>query len=144
MSTDVTSAAAREAAAPTGSEPTRSGPVFLPATNIYETAEGLLLFAEVPGTDPGSISVTLDRAVLRLGARSKMAPPAGYSLIHGEYRHGDYERAFTLPFEVDAVYPFTVIVPLRFVLARPVTVTFVALAAVPAKGLVNDRKTFGS
>ena len=92
MSTDVTSAAAREAAAPTGSEPTRSGPVFLPATNIYETAEGLLLFAEVPGTDPGSISVTLDRAVLRLGARVAAQLTGGQLVLTpaggGQVRYG--------------------------------------------------------
>ena len=102
MTTDVTPAAGREAATAAGTEPTRSGPVFVPATDIYETANGLVLFAEIPGTDPGSISVTLDRQVLRLSARTQMAAPAGYSLIHAEYRHGDFERAFTLPLEVDA------------------------------------------
>lgn len=102
MTTDVTAAASRAPATPAGSEPTRSGPVFLPATSIYETAEGLVLFADVPGAAPQSISLTLDRAVLRLNARSKMAPPVGHSLVHREYHQGDYERAFTLPFEVDA------------------------------------------
>ena len=63
----------REAATAAGTEPTRSGPVFVPATDIYETANGLVLFAEIPGTDPGSISVTLDRQVLRLSARTQMA-----------------------------------------------------------------------
>ncbi|MBI1320950.1 MAG: Hsp20 family protein [Candidatus Hydrogenedens sp.] len=103
MTSQVTQSAAREPAGrPGGAEHTRSVPVFAPATDIYETKAGLVLVAEIPGADPDSIEVTFDRNVLRLTARSKMAAPAGHSLIHAEYRDGDYERSFVLPVEIDA------------------------------------------
>ena len=88
------------AAAAATAEPARTVPVFLPATDVWETKESLVIQAELPGADPDSLEVGVDRGVLRIAARTRMAPPAGYSLIHGEYRDGDYERSFTLSTEI--------------------------------------------
>lgn len=86
----------------TGGESTRPVPVFIPATDIFDAKDKLILVAEIPGADPNSVAVSLDRNVLSIRAAGKMQPPSGYSLIHAEYRDGDYQRAFALGTEVDA------------------------------------------
>jgi HSP20 family molecular chaperone IbpA len=95
MATSVAPTEARQSA-----EPARSLPVFSPATDIWEGADRLVLQASIPGTDPDSVDVSVERNLLRITARSRMAAPAGYNLIHGEYRNGNFERAFTLPAEI--------------------------------------------
>lgn len=84
---------------PAKAEPSR--PVFVPATDIWDSDGRLTLVAEIPGVDPGGVDIDVDRTVLTITARNRMTPPAGYSLVHAEYRDGDYERAFTLPAEID-------------------------------------------
>ncbi len=77
-------------------------PVFLPNTDIWETKDQLVIVAEIPGAEPESVDVSVDRDVLRISARSRMTSPSGYSPIHAEYREGDYQRSFTLPSAIDA------------------------------------------
>lgn len=84
-----------------GAESTRNGPVFIPVTDIYETDQALFLALEVPGVDPAAVSITLDKRVLTIAGRSRAQVPEGYSLTHGEYRDGDYERSFTLAESID-------------------------------------------
>jgi HSP20 family protein len=76
-------------------------PVFVPATDIWDSDGRLILVAEIPGVDADGIDIKVERAVLTVTARNRMTTPDGYSLIHAEYRDGDYERAFTLPAEID-------------------------------------------
>jgi len=96
----------RGAAESVGAEGTASSheppQVFAPLADIFECAEALYVVAEMPGIDPDSVEVTFERSVLRLAARNQMSPPAGMSLLHSEYRVGDFERTFTIGVEVDA------------------------------------------
>lgn len=100
MSTTITQAKSPETGE--NSNAARNLPVFLPATDIWETPDRLVLVAEIPGADPSAVEVSVDRNVLHITARSRMTTPTGYSLIHAEYRDGDYERSFTLPSEIAA------------------------------------------
>ncbi len=84
-----------------GAERARTEPVFVPATDIYETKDALIVLAELPGADPDTVDVTLENQVLRITARNRVTPPKGMSLVHAEYRTGDYERSFTLSAEID-------------------------------------------
>jgi HSP20 family molecular chaperone IbpA len=59
------------------------------------------MLLDVPGADPASLDVTLDKRMLRVWARSTSTPPQGYALVHAEYRDGNYERTFTLSDQVD-------------------------------------------
>lgn len=102
MSITLSPTPGREAARSEPAEPARNAPVFQPATDIWETKDRLIIVAEIPGADPDSVEARIDRNVLRITARSRMTRPAGYSLIHAEYRDGDYERSFALPNEIDA------------------------------------------
>ncbi len=82
-------------------ERTRDRKVFVPAVDIYETNEAIVLVAEMPGVDEKSIDVTLDNDVLTLRGRVDYKVPEGYDLIYNEYEIGDYERSFTVNEVID-------------------------------------------
>lgn len=83
-------------------EATRSEARFVPPTDIIETGEALFMLLDMPGADPGSLEVTLDRRVLSISARSMISAPEGYSAIYLEYREGNYERKFMVSEDIDA------------------------------------------
>lgn len=83
-------------------ERTRTRSVHMPATDIYETDQGLVLLIDLPGVVPDAIDVTLEQHVLTIRAHTEDRPPPGYSLAHQEYEPGDFERSFTLSDRVDA------------------------------------------
>lgn len=85
-----------------GPERTRARRVHTPATDIYETAQGLVLLIDLPGVVPDAVEVTLEHEVLTIRAHTEDRPPPGYSLVHQEYQSGDFERSFTLSEMVDA------------------------------------------
>jgi HSP20 family protein len=84
-----------------GAEGTRNVPVFVPAADIYETKDALVLSLELPGVEPDAVNITLDKRVLTITGRVRSTAPEGYSLTHHEYRDGDYERAFTVSEAID-------------------------------------------
>jgi HSP20 family molecular chaperone IbpA len=73
----------------------------MPAADIVETQDAVLMLLDVPGADPDSLSVALEKQELRVSARTTSSAPPGYTLMHAEYRDGNYERAFTLSERVD-------------------------------------------
>jgi HSP20 family protein len=76
-------------------------PTFMPPTDIYETKDAVIMFLEMPGADPGSLDVTLDRRTLKVSATSPSSAPQGYALVNAEYRDGAYERSFALSDQVE-------------------------------------------
>ncbi len=76
-------------------------PAFVPATDIFDSEDEVILSAEIPGADPESVGITLDRQILRITARTRIAAPSGYSLVHAEYRTGDFERSFSVASHID-------------------------------------------
>lgn len=80
---------------------TRTRPVFRPRTDIYETGDGIVLMAEMPGVAPDAIDITLDKRVLTISGRARAALHEGYRQTYAEYAEGDYERAFTLSEDID-------------------------------------------
>ena len=83
-------------------ERTRTRRVHTPATDIYETDQGLVLLIDLPGVVPEAIDVALEQHVLTVRAHTEDRPPPGYSLVYQEYEPGDFERSFTLSDRVDA------------------------------------------
>ncbi len=84
-------AAAQEAVAPS----------WTPAVDIHEYADRYELHADVPGIDPASIDITLERGVLTLsGERAQTQTTAERQ--RNERATGKFERRFTLPETVDA------------------------------------------
>jgi HSP20 family protein len=93
---------ARDVAAPRESgETTRARPLFRPLADIYETENGVVVIAEMPGVSPEDVDITLERRVLTIRGRAPDFAHEGYRKIYAEYEDGDYERVFTVSEEID-------------------------------------------
>lgn len=76
---------------------------WAPAVDIAEYADKFVLQADVPGVDPASIEITLEKGVLTLsGNREAVAEPAGVERKRVERRNGRFLRRFVLPDTADA------------------------------------------
>lgn len=82
-------------------EQTRDLPVAAPATDIYETSNGIVLSVDLPGVRQEQVEVTLENRTLTISARSEIADPAGYEAVHYEFEPVEYRRSFTLTEDVD-------------------------------------------
>lgn len=92
-----------------GAEASKSGAVaraggsaaFAPPADIYETRDDVQLYLDMPGADPATVDVTLDRRILAVSARSTPWQPQGYVLIAAEYQEDNYARSFVLSGNLD-------------------------------------------
>jgi len=84
-----------------GVERTRTGKCYVPRVDIYETGEGLVLLADIPGVDENSVDITLEKNILTLKGAVEFEQPENYGPAYAEYEIGDYERSFTLSDEID-------------------------------------------
>jgi|SRR6185312_4561419 len=82
-------------------ERTSTRQVFIPVTDIYETADRIVVLAEMPGVPPDGVDITLERRVLTIRGRLATREHGGYRQIYSEYGEGDYERVFTLSEDID-------------------------------------------
>jgi HSP20 family molecular chaperone IbpA len=81
-----------------------SGPAPLlhtPPIDIHESAEGLVLEADLPGVTESQLSIQLEDNVLSLHARVSAPAPEDARVLHEEYRPGDFYRSFILSDEVE-------------------------------------------
>jgi HSP20 family protein len=76
-------------------------PTFVPAVDIYETDEGAVLVADLPGCDESNVAISLEDGVLTIRGRVAPEAPEGLTLTAAEYRTGDFERSFTVSELVD-------------------------------------------
>jgi HSP20 family protein len=84
-----------------GAERTRPRRVYAPRTDIYETDQGLVVLADMPGVSPNGVDVTLEREVLTIRGRVEDETLKGFTPLYQEYETGNYERVFTLSEEID-------------------------------------------
>lgn len=70
-------------------------PFITPEVNIYETKDGYLLEAEMPGVNKGGLELTLENNTLTLVGRRKDRPVTGH-VIQIESRPADFRRVFEL------------------------------------------------
>lgn len=82
-------------------DPNNERPVFLPAIDIHETAEGLVLHADLPGVRRESVEISVENNVLQIYGKSSLEVPEGAEFVHQEFRLGDYYRSFILSEDVD-------------------------------------------
>jgi len=84
-------------------ERTRMEPEFVPDVDIYETDQELVLVADMPGVDRGSVDVDLAGGVLTVAGRMKPRKlDAGFTLIDHEFHTGSFSRSFELSEEIDS------------------------------------------
>ncbi len=75
--------------------------LFKPPIDIYETDEGLVLLADLPGVSVDTLELQVQNNKLTLFGRVKLPVGEDAELRHGEYHEGDYLRSFILSEEVD-------------------------------------------
>jgi HSP20 family protein len=83
-------------------EQTRSGRTYVPAVDIIEKDDELLLLADVPGVQAEGIDVDYERGQLTIVARAepRQTPQSVYALQ--EYGVGDFVRTFQVGEGIDA------------------------------------------
>jgi len=82
-------------------EGTRPGPVFIPAVDILENANEIILLADMPGVE--SKGVDIDLKDNQLTITGKVDAPEGEEEVslYKEFNWGDYFRQFTLSNVID-------------------------------------------
>lgn len=74
--------------------------LFTPPIDIYETDEGLVLRADLPGVSTDTLELQVQDNKLTLFGRVA-APLAAGKVLHREYEDGDFLRSFILSDDVD-------------------------------------------
>jgi len=72
-----------------------------PDVNIYETKDGYLLEAEMPGVSKDGLEITLEGTELTLTGRRSDQPPREADILFAETRPLNYRRVFELDPTVD-------------------------------------------
>ena len=75
--------------------------LFNPPIDIYETADGLVLYADLPGVAAEGLDLQVQDSRLTLFGHVQLKDPENAQLVHQEYQIGDYLRSFILSDEVD-------------------------------------------
>lgn len=75
--------------------------IFTPPIDIYETSEGLVLEADLPGVTSETLELQVQNNKLTLFGRVVKQAPEDAIPRHEEYGVGDYLRSFILSDEVD-------------------------------------------
>lgn len=74
---------------------------YVPATDIYETEDGLTLVMDLPGVEKKDIDVELEDDVLRIEGRIDFSKYGGLEPLYTEYNVGHFARAFALSDKID-------------------------------------------
>ena len=81
-------------------EPTRAEERYVaPPVDIYEDDQGLVVVADLPGVEPGTLDVRVDRGLLTIQGRATHLASA--DPVYREYELTGFFRQFQLPEEVD-------------------------------------------
>ncbi len=83
-------------------EATRSGPVFTPAVDIFETEKAIAVLADMPGVTAEELTIDLRENVLTLNGRVHLPEGEKEVDVVREYESGGtYFRRFTLADTID-------------------------------------------
>lgn len=82
-------------------ERTHARRCFVPKSDIYETEEEIIVFADIPGASDKTVDISLEKNVLTIDAFIEPVRANGYDLAYAEYDEGDYQRVFRLSDEID-------------------------------------------
>ena len=75
--------------------------VFMPPIDIYDSDEGLVLLADLPGVTIESLEIQVQDNRLTLFGRVNPSLPPEARMLHQEFEWGDFLRSFILSDEVD-------------------------------------------
>jgi len=81
-------------------EETRSSEKYIkPAVNIVETAEGLMLTADIPGASKDALNVNVEKGILTISAPVALGMPG--QPVYTEFELASYYRQFSIPETLD-------------------------------------------
>lgn len=76
---------------------------WLPATDVSETPEALVLCLEVPGMSREHLKISVERNILTVkGEKQQETSSENETFYRTERSYGSFERSFSLPSHVDA------------------------------------------
>jgi len=82
-------------------EQTKSGPVYVPAVDIFEDGQAITLVADMPGVCPDNLRIDLHEGTLNLTGRADAAQGEAEVDIFREYQPGQFCRQFSLSDSID-------------------------------------------
>jgi HSP20 family protein len=92
---------AEKAGMPAVPEQTRPGPVFSPATDIFENETAITVLADMPGVKAEDLTIDLRESVLTLTGRVVAPEKSSETDVLREYHVGTFFRQFTLSETID-------------------------------------------
>jgi len=73
-----------------------------PPMNVWSSADGLVIDAEMPGVDPKDVEISVDGDMLTLhGKVNAEDPAAGVTVLRRERPAGEFQRTLQLPFRAN-------------------------------------------
>ena len=81
--------------------PEQERTVFMPPIDIYDTGDGLVLLADLPGVTIETLEIQVQDNRLTIFGRVADFIPPDARVLHQEFQVGDYLRSFILSDQVD-------------------------------------------
>lgn len=76
-------------------------PAIAPPVDIFETEEGLMVLADLPGVAINDVDISVEDDQLIIKGQSPSLPPGTADSLHREFRLVNFHRQFELGNEVD-------------------------------------------
>ncbi len=83
-------------------EPTRNEAALLPPVDVIEDANGITLYADLPGVPKDKLSLHVEADTLTIEGEVALNLPEGMEPSHAEVALPSYRRVFTLSKELDS------------------------------------------
>lgn len=77
-------------------------PTLRPTVNIYETADGITLQADMPGVSKDRLNLRIEGTNLLVEGTIGIAPQEQMQALHADVRSAVYRRSFSLSNELEA------------------------------------------
>jgi HSP20 family protein len=77
------------------------GPVYIPAVDIYEKEDAVLLRCDMPGVSDQKLEITVEDGVLTVEGVQEARIPEGFTCLTREYGRGTFKRSFRLADDID-------------------------------------------
>lgn len=74
---------------------------YVPAVDIYEKDDAILIRFDMPGVRQEQVDIQLDNNELEITATQAAGAPEGMELLTGEYGTGMFRRKFSVPQQID-------------------------------------------
>lgn len=79
----------------------QDSPKLLPATDVYESKDGVVLYLDLPGVDKDNLQIDIDKDVLNITGKINLNISNDMQPSYVDVKANTYERRFTLGDELD-------------------------------------------